>query len=48
MTTALDELAGWVDIYRAAQDTIAKAEDVVENLTAQLTDDPMFDEDEII
>ena len=25
--TPLDELAGWVDIYRAAQDTIAKAEE---------------------
>lgn len=27
MTTALDELAGWVTIYRQAQDTIAKAEE---------------------
>jgi hypothetical protein len=27
MSTELDELAGWVDIYRAAQDTIAKAEE---------------------
>jgi hypothetical protein len=25
--TPLDELAGWLDIYRAAQDTIAKAEE---------------------
>ena len=27
MSTALDELTGWIDIYRAAQDAIAKAEE---------------------